>query len=108
MPRRVQKTHPNASQFDDVAPRVLDKFAARNPGHLRHALGLEFLDMDWPGAAFHESLEPLDLHSENTSADMVLVVVGDERTDHLDAILLGLIDESVDAPRGIHHKRFAS
>ncbi len=63
--------------------------------------------MDWSGTAVHEPLEPLDLHAENTSANMVLVVVGHECTDHLDTILLGLINEAVDAPRGVHHKCFA-
>jgi hypothetical protein len=73
------------------------------PCHEADALGLRFLNVHLHALQFEESSEPLDIVTEEITADVIGMIVGGEGADQLHVVLFGGVDEILDVPSRIHH-----
>ena len=62
--------------------------ALRDPCDFRDSLAFQLVGVHRGWVAFQEASQTLDFVSEEAAADVVLVVVADERPRHLYAVLL--------------------
>ena len=65
------------------------------------------IHVDRNGLALEQPWQALDVHAEDRAAHVVLVVVGHQGADDLEAVLLGLVEHLVDGPGRVDDQRLA-